>query len=44
LRKNPQNEKNLRTRKETEIFFDKMTGFEKYVYDNLPKNKGYLFI
>lgn len=31
------------TKKETEIFFDKLTGYEKYVYDNYPKNKGYLF-
>lgn len=31
------------TRKETELFYDQMTGYERYVYDNLPKNKGYLF-
>jgi hypothetical protein len=31
------------TRKETELFFDQMTGYERYVYDNLLKNKGYLF-
>lgn len=31
------------TRKETELFFDEMTGYERYIYDNLPKNKGYLF-
>lgn len=31
------------TQKETELFFDQMTGYERYVYDNLPKNKGYLF-
>ena len=31
------------TRKETELFFDQMTGFERYVYDNMPKNKGYLY-
>lgn len=31
------------TKKETELFFDQMTGFERYVYDNMPKNKGYLF-
>lgn len=30
------------TRKETEAFFDRLTGFEKWVYDNWPKNKGYL--
>ncbi len=31
------------TRSENELFFDKLTGWEKYVYDQLPKNKGYLF-
>jgi hypothetical protein len=31
------------TRKEIEQFLDSLTGFEKYVYDNFPKNKGYLF-
>lgn len=31
------------TRKQTELFFDGMTGYENYVYQNLPKNKGYLF-
>ena len=31
------------TRKETELFMDGMTGFERYVYNGLPKNKGYLF-
>jgi len=31
------------TRKETELFFDRMTGFENYVYSNIPKNKGYLY-
>ena len=31
------------TRKETELFFDQMTGYERYIYDNMPKNKGYLF-
>lgn len=30
-------------RKETEIFIDKLTGYEKYVLDNFPKNKGYLY-
>lgn len=30
------------TRKETEAFFEKLTGFEKYVYDRFPKNVGYL--
>ena len=28
--------------KETEDFLDKLTGFEKYVFDQFPKNKGYL--
>ena len=31
------------TRRETELFFDGMTGFENYVYKRLPKNKGYLY-
>ena len=31
------------TRKEIEQFLDSLTGFEKYVYDKIPKNKGYLF-
>lgn len=31
------------TKKEQELFFDKLTGFEKWVYDEFPKNKGYLF-
>jgi len=30
-------------RKEVEQFLDSLTGFEKYVYDNFPKNKGFLF-
>lgn len=30
------------TRKEIEQFLDSLTGFEKYVYDNFPKNKGFL--
>lgn len=30
------------TRGEVEEFFDKLTGFEKYVYDSLTKNKGFL--
>ncbi len=30
------------TRKEYEVFFEKLTGFEKYVYDRFPKNVGYL--
>lgn len=25
------------------MFFDNLTGFEKYVFDNFPKNVGYLF-
>jgi len=32
------------TQKETEIYIDRLTGFEKYVYDNYPKHKGYLFL
>ena len=28
---------------ETELYFDKLTGWERYVYDQFPKNKGYLF-
>lgn len=31
------------TQKEQEVFFDKLTGFEKWVYDQFPKNKGYLY-
>lgn len=31
------------TKSEQEIFFDKLTGFEKWVYDEFPKNKGYLY-
>ena len=31
------------TRKELELFFDGMTGYENYVYQQMPKNKGYLF-
>jgi len=31
------------TRKEIEQFLDSLTGFEKYIYDRFPKNKGYLF-
>jgi len=30
------------TRKETEAFLESLSGFEKYVYDQFPKNKGYL--
>lgn len=30
-------------RKETEIFIDKLTGYERYVLDNFPKNKAYLY-
>lgn len=30
------------TKKETEEYFDSLTGFEKWVYDRFPKNKGYL--
>lgn len=31
------------TQGELEVFLDGLTGFEKYVYDQFPKNKGYLF-
>lgn len=31
------------TRKEVEIFFDELTGFEKWVYDQIPKQRGYLY-
>lgn len=31
------------TKKEHEIFLDSLTGFEKYVFDNFPKYKGYAF-
>jgi hypothetical protein len=31
------------TRSEFETFLDGLSGFEKYVYDQFPKNKGYLF-
>lgn len=31
------------TREEFEIFFANLTGFEKWIYDNFPKNVGYLF-
>ena len=30
-------------RKEVELFFDKLTGFEKYIYDEMPHQRGYLF-
>lgn len=30
------------TRREFETFFEKLTGFEKWVYDRFPKNVGYL--
>lgn len=30
------------TKKETEAFLDTLTGFEKWVFDNFPTNKGYL--
>lgn len=32
------------TRTEFEVFVDSLSGFEKYVYDQFPKNKGYLFL
>lgn len=31
------------TNKDAEIFLDSLTGFEKYVFDNFPKNIGYLY-
>lgn len=31
------------TKKEVETFIDSLTGYEKYVYDNYPKCKNYLF-
>jgi len=31
------------SQKEYEMFFDRLTGFEKYVFDNYPKYKGYAF-
>jgi len=30
------------TRKENEVFFEKLTGFERWVFDQFPKNKGAL--
>lgn len=30
------------TNKELEIFMDKLTGFEKYIFDSFPKQRGYL--
>jgi hypothetical protein len=32
------------TKTEFEVFIDNLSGFEKYVYDQFPKNKGYLFL
>lgn len=31
------------SRSEIERFITRLTGFEKYVYDQIPKNKGFLF-
>ena len=31
------------TRKEVEEFIDSLTGFEKHIFDNIPKNIGFLF-
>lgn len=31
-----------KTRADIELFLDQLTGYEKYVYDNFPKNTGYL--
>ena len=30
------------SKRDEEIFLDQLTGFEKYVYDQFPKSKGYL--
>lgn len=30
------------TRKQIEEFVDSLTGYQKWIYDNFPKNKGYL--
>ena len=30
------------TRKDYEVFFERLTGFERWVYDRFPKNVGYL--
>ena len=30
------------SRRDFEVFFEKLTGFEKWVYDQFPKNVGYL--
>lgn len=32
------------TQKEVEIYLDTLTGYEKYLYDNYPKNVGYLYL
>jgi hypothetical protein len=32
------------TKKDYELFFDNLSGFEKYVYDKYPKYQGYLFL
>lgn len=31
------------TKRDLEVFFEGLTGYERYVYDLFPKNKGYLF-
>jgi hypothetical protein len=31
-----------KTRADIELYLDQLTGYEKYVYDNFPKNTGYL--
>lgn len=31
------------TKQEYESFFEALTGFEKWVYDQFPKNKGYMY-
>ena len=32
------------TKKQYELYFDELSGFEKYVYDNYPKYKGYFYL
>ena len=31
------------SKRDTESFFESLTGYERYIYDRFPKNKGYLF-
>ena len=30
------------TKRETEVFLDSLTGYEKHIFDSFPKNVGYL--